>query len=245
MKFLGIVIIVIITSYITAFAEIECTGDCTNGTAWVAGTLPITIELFAPDCKIIILYEWRICDGVYEYRYTDFSAVGNCTQMDDFSIYHYNISSVLEMADMIIAEESNNLDGHPEYLDLPPCGTAPFKKAKFYNAACGIWVKCSYIIDQNAEVKKDRGYIGSCPIPDQNGYIHKWKWQSCGDACCRREYDICKFTSPATGKLEVRVTQFPAVMIGQCTQQDNFGPWEITDPMNPNYNYECQHACNN
>lgn len=245
MKLIGIVIIFIITSCIAAFSQPECTTNCTNGTAWTAGTAPITIVLIAPDCKIVIDYEWRICDNVYEYRYTNFVAQGNCTQMADFSIYQYSISSILEMADMIVAEETYQMDGHTPIGLLPNCGTGVFKKAKFYNAACGVWVKCSYIIDQNAEVKKDRGYEGSCEIPDQNGYIHKWKWQSCGDACCRREYDICQFTSPASGTLEVKVTQYPAVMIGQCTQQGNYGPWEVTDPMAPNYNYNCQHACNN
>lgn len=34
-------------------------------------------------------------------------------------------------------------------------------------------------------------------------------------------------------------------MIVECSQQDNYGPWEITNPMDPNYNYECQHACDN
>lgn len=245
MKFFGIVIIGIITSFTALFSQLECTTNCTSGTAWTPGTSQVELVLIEPDCKILIDYEWRICDGVYEYRYTNFTAQGNCSQMTDFSIYHYNISSIMEMADMIVAEESAQLDGHPGFLALPVCGTGVYRKAKFYSAACGVWVKCSYIIDQNAEVKKDRGYVGSCSIPDHNGYIHKWKWQSCGEACCRREYHICTFTSPSSGTAEVRVTQFPAMLIGECTQQDNYGPWEVTDPMDPNYNYECQHACNN
>lgn len=152
------------------FSQAECTTSCTNGTAWTAGNSPVVIEMSAPNCKITIEYEWRICDDVYEYRYTSFVATGNCTQMADFSIQHYNISSVMEMADMIIAEETKQLDNHPSMGAIPDCNsTDRYVKAKFYNAACGVWVKCSYIIDQNAEVKKDRGYNGSCEIADQDG----------------------------------------------------------------------------
>lgn len=165
--------------------------------------------------------------------------------MANFSKEHYDISSIKEMADMIIAEESDNLSGHAGLNQLPYCGQGIYRKAKFYSARCGIWVKCSYIIDQNTEVKKDRGYEGSCELADQDGYIHKWKWQSCGESCCKRTYDICSYISPIHGQLEVRVTQYPAVPIGECTLQDNFGPWEITDPMDPNYHYDCQNACNN
>ena len=162
--------------------------------------------------------------------------------MADFSIYHYDVSSLLEMVDMIVAEEEFNMDGVPS---IPPCSTGTLRKAKFYSASCGVWVKCSYIVDQTAEVKKDRGYIGVCEFPDEDGYIHKWKWQSCGETCCRREYDVCWYSSPVTSTSEVRVTQHPAMQVGECTQQDNFGPWEITDPMDPNYHYECLHGCNN
>lgn len=240
MKQILLIIVGLLIASSNTFSQLDCYEDC-EGTPWIKVAAPYTAVLVAPECSVSVSYEWRLCNGVYEYRYTNIEAFGNCVQMENFSIYHYNINSLYEMIDMIIAEEAFFMDGVPA---IPSCNQT-ITKTKFYSAACGVWVKCSYIIDQTAEVKKDRGFVGACALPNEDGYIHKWKWQPCGETCCRRDYDVCWYNSPVNGTMEVRVTQHPAMQVGICTQQDDYGPWEITDPMDPNYHYECQHGCGN
>jgi len=239
----ALIAILFIAVFNQSSAQLDCTtNDCVPPASWIASPFPIILKLSAPECEITINYEWRVCNGVYQYNYTSFTATGNCTQMDDFGIYHYSISTLKEMADMIIAEQTFALDGHDILSWIPNCGNGVYRKAKFYSAGCGVWVKCSYKVDRNAVVQKDRGYDGNCPTPNEADYIDVWKWQSCGEVCCVREYEICKYISPITGVTQVKVTQFPAYTLNgsTCTLQNNFGPWQ-----NPSVNYQCQHACNN
>ena len=225
---------VMMANFYTAKAQINCIIDDPSCTAWSTPSSTLTIVMTDPECLIIVDYKWRICNGVYEYIYTDFTAKGNCVQMADFSIYEYDFSSILEMADMIIAENQLGMVGHPY---VPEC-EGSMQKMKRYAAACGVWVKCSYKVDVNATVEKDRGYVGDCPTRDANDYIDKWKWQSCGETCCSRTYDICWYTSPYNNESQIRVTQYPAVQVGECTDQGNFGPWDDL-----NTDYQCGHGC--
>jgi len=225
---------VMMANFYTAKSQLDCTIDDACG-VWAPGSDTIRIILNAPECKILIVYEWRICNGVYEYSYGTPIATGNCVQMADFSIYEYDFSSILEMADMIIAEEVGQMNNHPVATD---CSIGTVRKMKRYAASCGVWVKCSYKVDVNATVYKDRGYVGECPARDENDFIDVWKWQSCGETCCSRTYDICTYTSPIHGSSEVRVTQYPAVQVGECTEQGNYGPWDDL-----NTDYQCRHGC--
>ncbi len=219
----ALIAILFIAVFNQSSAQLDCTTNDGCGT-WTTGTTPIIIKLDAPECSITIDYEWRVCNGVYQYNYLSFTASGNCTQMDDFGIYHYSISTLKEMADMIIAEEYFQMQGH---TIIPLCSSDTVKKAKFYSAGCGVWVKCSYKVDKDAVVQKDRGYDGNCPTPDQADYIDVWKWQSCGEVCCVREYEVCFTQHPTSGNFNINVNQFPAYTLNgsTCTLQNNFGPW--------------------
>jgi hypothetical protein len=109
-----------------------------------------------------------------------------------------------------------------------------------YTANCGVWVKCSYQIDPNAEVRKDYGYQGDCPSPvSYNGasYIDLWKYQSCGTICCKKTYTLC--IDKTEGIVQINDVQRTRITQDEnCTLQGNFINWRA-----PYEEYQCQDGC--
>lgn len=233
-------------NYAWAQEELDVSGDwpCaqtlddTGCGPWIGQSIYFGMAM--PDCVIMLDFKFRICNGVYQFAYENLTYSGNCEGMAEFSIYHYNINSILEMLDIAMVEYV-----HTGMPTIPGCGdpNGPLKKMKIYSAGCGVWVKCSYEINPNATIKKDRGYEGNCPtsyMNDGKPYVDVWKWQSCGTVCCKREYEVCKEWDITHSFNNIKVTRLPAVPLGPCTLQNTFGPWE-----NSSANYQCQQACDN
>lgn len=177
----------------------------------------------------------RVCNGVTEFIYDNATVVprDNGKFMEDFSIYHHNFSAIRELLDMHLIEWAvNDLNA-----TIPDCPSQT-NLVKFYQANCGVWVKCSYKIDPASE-QKDIGYEGNCPRYTLNGedWVDVWKWQSCGTACCKKTYSVCRGTSPETGEYTIRILNVLKNREGACTMQGQFKDWRT------NNDIPCQDGC--
>ncbi len=76
------------------------------------------LELPFAECTISYIYEWRICNGVIEYRYHDVSTSGNCDFLLDTTILETNFSALNEWIDLHILQSVFNEGGN--YTSIPP-----------------------------------------------------------------------------------------------------------------------------
>lgn len=184
-----------------------------------------------------VSYQWRDCNGVIEIIIDwantslidpDFFAHGSREELDFDGAREYLKSHVL--ADVI-------RDGN---ITIPNCIDGGKTFFNIYTARCGVWVKCSYKVDSQAEIMKDIGYVGDCPLPyDHNGdaYIDVWKWQSCGEVCCKKTYTLCRDGITGNGTIRIKDVSTVPAPGEQCTEQGVFKDWKTGIP------YQCQDGC--
>ena len=193
---------------------------------WATKTLDLTFS----GCRVQLVYRYRVCGGVVEYEYisgpTIIGGHNNCNVLEDFSIYHHNISSLREYLDLHIistADWSFN-------ITTPDC-PATTQLVKFYSADCGVWVKCTYDIEPQTPNCEQ----GFSPLPDpQATTVDVWKWQSCGETCCKRTYTICRGNETHVGN-SIQIQQMQKEKVGNCTEEPGGS--------NPVYAKPCKDGC--
>ena len=197
---------VMMANFYTAEAQ-----DCFDsvGCTSSSGLIPIELNLTNPDCTIILVYEKWICGGITSIKIHSYGATGACTAMDEFSIYHYNISSLEEMISLTLIQD----------LDINPICPLTAQRIKIYTASCGIWVGCEYEIT-NAPRVCDAGFAPPYPDDATPGKVKVYKWQSCGTVCCVNTYDVCE--DEAFGI--TNVTKVSSVQAGDCSGQLAYNP---------------------
>jgi hypothetical protein len=131
-----------------------------------------------------IKYKWRLCpDGTVQIQYEEdeFSYSGDVFRDDAFE--HFDFSGKKQFMDYeILNHFVNHVNqglGPFGQVTIPPCSTGALIHVSYYTARCGVYVKCSYKIDEQATVEKDVGYQGNCPSPFPHGggqYINVYKW---------------------------------------------------------------------
>lgn len=91
-------------------------------------------NMVKPDCKFALEYRHRLCQpgNVEELEYRNLQVLGNCTNMLDKSIFHYNVSSLYELADILLTEDLNN----SEFYENVNC---PEKKINSKILHCFLW----------------------------------------------------------------------------------------------------------
>ncbi len=120
-------------------------------------------------------------------------------------------------------------------INVPPCSTGSKVMVTYYTARCGVWVKCSYKVDLSAPVMRDNCYQGPCPSPipyQGEPYIDVWKWQPCGETCCKKQYELCNEFDPKYNTTVIRIKnvtrqQTPGF---QCSEQGNCIDWRTGAP---------------
>lgn len=116
-------------------------------------------------------------------------------------------------------------------LTIPNCSEDTLTMTTIYESRCGVWVKCSYEIETDADIRHDTGYTGDCPLPwDNNGtnYIDVWKWQPCGDICCIKTFSLCYGSNPIGGGNTLRISNvnWSPAPGAVCSEEGNFRRWE-------------------
>lgn len=182
-------------------------------------------------------YCWRICNGEVEIKIDwdntslvdpNFFAHGSYDEIDFDGAREYLKSHILGD---VIADGS---------ITIPNCVDGGKTFFNIYTARCGVWVKCSYKVDTEAEIMKDIGYTGNCPLPyNHNGdaYIDVWKWQSCGEVCCKKTYTLCREGITGFGDIRINDVSTGPAPGEQCTDQGVFKDWKTGIP------YPCRDGC--
>lgn len=183
---------------------------------WVSSNYTTSTD--RPECTLKVVYRYRICDGVYQIYIDDMQKTGNCEFMGD----QPSSSSFQEWVNLLLIEEISGLSGMASVPTCPESG----KKAIFYTASCGMWVKCDYIVDP-AKRECDKDWRGAYPDYGSSGVskVSVWKWQPCGYTCCKKTYTICKSFDEKTGKFFIHIYAISKEKVGECSNPDGLiGP---------------------
>ena len=215
MIYFRLLLAVICTMSTTAlYSQSTCPPDTgTNCDEWSYGNYQTTTE--NPDCNLIVSYHWRNCDGNYQIYIDLIVKAGNCEYLNDQG----TMSAFMEWLNLVLIEEIANLNG-----EYPPaiCPDSS-QKAIFYNAPCGLWVKCEYNVDPANRVC-DADWRGPYPDTDTSGIskVAVWKWQACGLACCKKTYSICKTVHPDGLNYDIHIRSVSKQRVGDCSNPQNF-----------------------
>lgn len=197
-------------------------GGCNGG--WTTQNLTYTIP--NTNCIISCNYRFRVCNGVFQWEYTNVTSTGNCTFMQNFNYLHYSFSSVNELLDMLILSDFN------DNQVIRNCENGTTNTAMFYSAACGIWLSCEYDIAPQTP-RCEQGY-DDVPAPGPTT-VKTWKWQPCGVTCCQRVYNICNQLNPVTNVRTTIINAMTKTKIGNCTQEPGGSA--------PKYAKPCEDGC--
>lgn len=166
-------------------------------------------------------YRYRICNGHLEIMYYDveFGDPNNWEMLSQ--------SAFTEFIELHII-------GRIGSGTIPDCSSGLTTNfIKFYTASCGVWLKCTY----NVEPQTPDCEMGFSPLPDpQATTVDVWKYQSCGQVCCQKTYEVCKTPDPTFGGTLTKVKKISVQKASECENDPN--------GINPLYNKPCLDGCN-
>jgi len=164
-------------------------------------------------------YRYRICNGHLEIQYYNITfSYGNFDMLSQSAL-----NELLEL--YIISKIGSGA--------IPDCSTMlTTNYIKFYTASCGVWLKCTY----NIEPQTPNCDMGFSPLPNpQATTVDVWKYQSCGQVCCKKIYEVCKTTNPTTGGNLTKVKKITVEKASECENDPN--------GINPLYDKPCLDGC--
>lgn len=217
MRFLFLMVALFICMAIVGPDDIYAQGACPPPSSecgpWTSSADTLR---FSGECFVTVTVERRMCNGVLEYRVTNINLQGyedECSYFDEFTLRENSISTLQEWIDLRLLSD---VSLYPVGVagTVPLCSAGGMIQAKFYSASCGIWVKCSWSVTSDAPQCWEGASI---PEPPEDGKISTWKWQPCGETCCRRTYKVCR----ENGALHV--TRLGVSRITDCTDQGTYG----------------------
>ena len=79
----------------------------------------------------------------------------------------------------------------------------------------------------------DIGYIPPTPLYSDGTdfWVDSWKWQSCGNACCRKEYQICITYDLTINRYIFKVKEVKKEKILDCEKEGEFFDWKTQSPI--------------
>lgn len=198
----------------------------------------------------------RNCDGDIEIIIDDIflGSTGTSTHefFDEFNYLHYSYSSITEWAalDILMIIDGYGLDNA-----VPFCSTnTTITRVQVYTASCGIWTKCSYKLPETIEKVCDTGWQGGDPHyavpnpgppPSTDYYVDHWKWQSCGEVCCKKVFELCRDQNISYPGFYVKITAMTKSKYpedAECSKQGDFtGPRPL--PTSPVVELPCEDGC--
>lgn len=197
-----------------AMSNYICPPDTgTNCREWLYGIYTTSTE--NPDCLLTVSYHYRACNGVYQIYIDSLIKTGNC----NYLVENGDNSAFFDWLNLVMIEEIDSLSGEPTVANCPDSSL----KVIFYAATCGIWVKCTYLIDESKRFC-DPDWRGDYPdySNGENRYIDFWKWQNCGNVCCKKTYSICKQLNGTGPGYELRIKSMKKERAGDCSNPEGF-----------------------
>lgn len=173
------------------------------------------MDVSEPHCDVTVKYKVRICNGVSEYAITEITANEGCEGWDQIVFYQYSYSGLIDYVTQgLLQFQATDAD------NIPMCPSSDPNYANVYTAGCGAWVYCEFTLPPNP--------TPSCP--DWQGplphfgmsppKVRHYKWQSCGTACCKRVYSICKRLIDMGYFYQIKL--LTKSRITECTGQVNY-----------------------
>ena len=188
---------------------------CTDGSCPDVVWQPFSFTKHVAGCDISVTGQFRICNGVLQYRYNVESATGTgCSLLKD--------STLWQLVDLFLIGDANTQPGVPS---IPNCPTT-VQQVQFITTACYIWQDCTYPVKQEDPV---------CDPPNPNpgkpanGTVDVWYWQDCGTACCVRTYDVCKGNNPDSPGSNLIITIHDKHLTAPCSSDALFTPLHCND----------------
>lgn len=205
-----------------------------NDNIWVSATISIRVN----------------CDGDFEMILHDFKGINNDPTtdfLDKFNYLHYSFSSASEMIAIdYLTRYMPEFDFGIE--EVPDCSTNTSTKRVFlYTAACGIWTRCSYKLPSPIDYVCDTGWSGNLPHYSDGGdvWVDHWKWQSCGEVCCRRVYELCRdeYVEKAGTFIKIKAMTKEKYPGSECSEQGTFWGKRQGPATGTNQELQCEDGC--
>ncbi|MCU0323490.1 MAG: hypothetical protein MUE72_13820 [Chitinophagaceae bacterium] len=239
MKILLFIITILLIALSDTYAQwpntILCPTD-TTACPWDTTIVNRRVQLsYKHDQYALVTYRVRVCNGVTEIEIISISTLDNAGQLRTFTIEHYEFStlrSAIELGLMTDHERENGINGLTQGSPADCSDTVSY--VNFYTASCGIFVACIY--DYSSRYFCSRGIN---PYPDYDSASFKKvvyrRWQSCGSACCKKTYKICRDSSTTishgfTGVNQegqnriLRIIQMSTTTTVWCTEANKYLP---------------------
>ena len=260
MKLLFLIIIFLCVSYNTY--AIDCPPSSTCTTTFTSQTFSLLLDDYddSNEKRDIYLYAHmryrKNCDGILEIIIDNvsirFEGYENYKYLDDFNHLQYSFSSLTEWAalDFLMLYDANETDN-----GIPSCSSNITKtRVHVYTASCGIWTKCSYKLPDPIEKVCDTGWEGGDPHygvpnpgppPSTDMWVDHWKWQSCGEVCCRKVFELCGEENLSYPGYYVKIKaltkeKYPG---SECSKQGDFTGPRPFPTSTPFVELQCEDGC--
>jgi len=189
------------------------------------------------------------CDGDFEMRIDNFVGYNgnkNVDFLDQFNYLHYSFSSASEMVALDFLMNGSAFGNDP--TSIPFCSSGDSLRRVFvYTASCGIWIRCSYKLPSPIEYVCDTGWQGSFPHYSDGGdaWVDHWKWQSCGDVCCRKIFSICResYVDKAGSFIKIKSITKGKYPGSDCSKQGTFWGKRPGPSTGVNQELQCEDGC--
>lgn len=239
MKTIYVIIILLLVSCCDLYSQwpnpITCPHD-TMVCPWDTTILDRKVQLsFRHDQYAFVTYRVRKCNGVTEVEILDVLTYNNSGYLDTFTIEHFEFSSLRAAVELgLMTEHERDLGIEGLEQGSPPNCQDTTTFVNFYAASCGIFVNCIY--DYSNRFFCSRGMDEPYPDYDSSSFkkvVYK-RWQSCGSACCKKTYKICRDWSSSSNhgvtgvntsnSIEIlRIIQMNVTTTVPCTEQSKYG----------------------
>lgn len=203
-----------------------------NAVIWASATLPFRVNY----------------DGDFEMKIDDFKGFAtekNVDFLEQFNYLHYSFSSASEMVALDFLMRNK-----PDIIadDVPLCSSnQSIKRVFVYTAACGIWTRCSYKLPSPIQYVCDVVWSGNLPHYTDGGesWVDHWKWQSCGEVCCRKVFELCKDSYVDKAGTYIKITamtkeKYPG---SDCSGQGTFWGKRPGPSTGANQPLQCEDGC--
>ena len=138
----------------------------------------------------IIHYRIRDCNGTSQIIVDSTLALDNGRFLDSVNRYHYKYQALNDLIDVYLLQHEYNNPSTPVF-------NGSRYVTQLYKASCGVWLKCSYIVDSTT-IDCDQGYDEPYPHNTTLDSIHIYKWHPCGYVCCKKTFEIERRLTPVT-----------------------------------------------
>lgn len=198
---LVLLVFTLISFSIQLKSQIDCPADDPN-CPWVSQNYYVERTPYVFDLSIQI--QTRDCNGVLEVK-PDWSTL--------IGLRYYYLSQEA-LREVFMNEYVLGLSEST----VPICGQGTKKVNFYFKSECKIQTRCTYKINP-AERNCDGCYPGPDDYYEKNGeyFIDIYKWVTCGEKCCRWQFEVCKVYDNVYNKYKLSIQSKNKYEVTPCS----------------------------